>query len=282
MRPMPPLPSLQALEAVDRLGSVQRAAEALSITPPAISHRLRALEAHLGAPLVAPQGRGLALTARGRALVGDLRPALAALDAALAPPAAKVSGPLRVAAAPGFASAWLCPRLGAFREAAAEVAITLAVGADRAADVEILFLDAPPDDAAYLAQPDFFPVCAPSLAHAMGGVRRPSALLRAPLLHLFDRRDWLAWARATGAPLEADGADGAVFEDANLLLSAAVSGQGVALGDEITCARYLADGALLRPFSATSKSDRAYYLRLNRETGAALAFADWLRSELGA
>lgn len=280
MRALPPLPSLQALEAIDRLGSVHRAAEALSITPSAVSHRLRALEGHLGAPLVAPQGRGLVLTARGRALVGDLRPALAALEAAMAPPAAQASGPLRIAAAPGFASAWLCPRLGAFGAEAQAIDLTIAVGADGTADVEILFSDAPPQDAALLATPAFFPVAAPALAHEMGGLRRPSALLRAPLLHLYDHRDWIAWARASGAPIDPVAAKGAVFEDANLLLAAAVAGQGLALGDDITCARYLAEGALLRPFSATSTSDRAYYLRVNRETGPALTFAAWLKAEM--
>lgn len=280
MRSLPPLHSLQALEAIDRLGSVQRAAEALSITPSAVSHRLRALEAHLGAPLVAPEGRGLALTARGRTLVGDIRPALAALGEALAPPAARAAGPLRIAAAPGFASAWLCPRLDAFRAEAAEVDLTIAVGPDPGADVEVLFTDAEPPAAAALARPAFFPVCAPALAHEMGGLRRPSALLRAPLLHLYDHRDWSAWARASGAPIAPSSAKGAIFEDANLLLAAAVAGQGLALGDDITCARYLAEGALLRPFSAISESDRAYYLRVNRETGPALTFAAWLKAAL--
>ena len=43
-----------------------------------------------------------------------------------------------------------------------------------------------------------------------------------------------------------------VFEDANLLLAAAVAGQGAALGDRITCARFLEEGALAQPFAATS------------------------------
>ena len=278
MAALPPIQSLQALEAIDRLGSAHRAAETLSITAPAISHRLRALEAMLGAPVVAAQGRGLTLTPRGKALVAEIRPILAALKQAVAPPTAAASGPLRIAAAPGFASAWLCPRLGEFSAVAPDIALSLATASDDETDIEIAF-EAPSsaNEADFLTQPVFFPVCAPALAQSPP---RPGALPQAPLLHLFDRRDWLNWAHQANASLAQD--DEVIFEDANLLLAAAIAGQGVALGDDITCGRYLAEGALIRPHRATSKSGRAYFLKIARETPAALAFANWLRDAIAA
>ena len=285
MKSLPPLPSLQALDAVARLGSAHAAAEALSVTASAITHRLRALEASLGYRVVAPRGRGLTLTPKAEALVRDLSPALATLGAVFETATQdRAEGPLRVSAPPGFASAWLCPRIGRFQADNRGVSLTLASsGAD--ADVEIRFTETGAGEAVYLARPEFFPICAPALAHAAGGLRRPSDLSDLPLLHLFDRSDWSGWIEAAGAPKALTGAAPArdvVFEDANLLLSAALAGQGVALGDAITCARYLEEGALIRPFAPTSRSKRAYFLDLRRETGAARAFADWLRRELNA
>lgn len=285
MKSLPPLPSLQALDAVARLGSAHAAAEALSVTASAITHRLRALEASLGYKVVAPRGRGLTLTPKAEALVRDLSPALATLGAVFETAARdRAEGPLRVSAPPGFASAWLCPRIGRFQADHRGVALTLSSG-EADADVEIRFSETGAETATHLARPEFFPVCAPALAHAAGGLRRLSALSDLSLLHLFDRDDWKEWMEAAGAPKApafTEPTKDVVFEDANLLLSATLAGQGVALGDTITCARYLAEGALVRPFAQTSQSARAYFLNLRRETGAARAFVDWLRRELSA
>lgn len=64
-------------------GSVTAAAKALYVTQPAISAALRRLRDAIGADLFAREGRGLALTARGRQLAARARPHLEALlDAA--------------------------------------------------------------------------------------------------------------------------------------------------------------------------------------------------------
>ena len=58
-------------------GNVTRAAERLSITQPALSRQLRALEADLGVVLFEKAGRGIALTDAGRELVPEFRDLLA-------------------------------------------------------------------------------------------------------------------------------------------------------------------------------------------------------------
>ncbi|HTQ03814.1 MAG TPA: LysR family transcriptional regulator [Polyangiaceae bacterium] len=68
---------------VAETGSVTLAASRLYLTQPAVSAALRRLTRALGAPLFTRAGRGLALTARGRKLFGEVRPHLhALLDAA--------------------------------------------------------------------------------------------------------------------------------------------------------------------------------------------------------
>ena len=46
-RKLPPFPALRAFEAAARLGSFKQAAEELCVTPSAISHQVRTLEAWL-------------------------------------------------------------------------------------------------------------------------------------------------------------------------------------------------------------------------------------------
>jgi LysR family transcriptional activator of mexEF-oprN operon len=78
---------LRVFVAVADAGSVTDAAARLYLTQPAVSAALKRLTSAVGAPLFARQGRGIVLTERGRRLLADVRPHLAALlDAALAPP----------------------------------------------------------------------------------------------------------------------------------------------------------------------------------------------------
>ncbi len=69
----------------------------------------------------------------------------------------------------------------------------------------------------------------------------------------------------------------------NLVVAAASAGQGVALGDELTCGQALKAGRLVRPFDLAIRSAEAYYLVTEHHRGgnpAMLAFSDWLKSRL--
>ncbi|MBS0481413.1 MAG: LysR family transcriptional regulator [Proteobacteria bacterium] len=59
---------MQTVEAVVRLGSFKRAADELLITPSAVSHRVRSLEALAGQPLFIREGQGLRPTEEAVAL----------------------------------------------------------------------------------------------------------------------------------------------------------------------------------------------------------------------
>ncbi len=77
------LSNLEALHAVATHGTVTRAAVALRLSQPAVSKRLAALADEVGEPVVERAGRGVRLTATGRALVQRTAPLLAELKAAL-------------------------------------------------------------------------------------------------------------------------------------------------------------------------------------------------------
>ena len=61
---------LRVLQAVATGGSVAAAAQALHLTPPAVSQQLRALERETGSGLIDRSGRQVTLTAAGRLLAG--------------------------------------------------------------------------------------------------------------------------------------------------------------------------------------------------------------------
>ncbi|MHA1601137.1 MAG: LysR family transcriptional regulator, partial [Alphaproteobacteria bacterium] len=61
-RRLPPLNALRAFEAAGRHLSFRKAAEELNVTPAAISHQVKALEAFYGAPLFRRLTRALLLT----------------------------------------------------------------------------------------------------------------------------------------------------------------------------------------------------------------------------
>jgi DNA-binding transcriptional LysR family regulator len=71
---------LQSFLRVAEEGSITRAAEALCLTQPAVTQHVRALERELGALLFERLGRGVRLTAAGRALRRYARRSLALLD----------------------------------------------------------------------------------------------------------------------------------------------------------------------------------------------------------
>ena len=78
------LESLKIFVAAAESGSINRAAEACFITPPAAMKRLNALEDELGVKLLARSGRGVALTRAGESYLSDAVAILKAAEEATA------------------------------------------------------------------------------------------------------------------------------------------------------------------------------------------------------
>jgi DNA-binding transcriptional LysR family regulator len=76
------LERLEIFIQVVELGSMRAAARAVHLTQPAVSRNIKLLEQQLGAKLFRRQGRGLALTAAGRALVPHAKNLLEMADGA--------------------------------------------------------------------------------------------------------------------------------------------------------------------------------------------------------
>lgn len=111
------LNDLFAFAAVARERSFTRAAAALGISPSALSHAMRGLEARLGVRLLARTTRSVAPTEAGQRLLQSLAPALAGIEDGLAALDAwrdQPRGALRITTFTYAAQRVLAPKLPAF------------------------------------------------------------------------------------------------------------------------------------------------------------------------
>lgn len=78
------LDQVRSVLAVVDYGGYHRAAEALHLSQPAVSKHVRRIEQQLGGPLFDRRGRGVEVSARGEAVVAELRRVIEVHDEALA------------------------------------------------------------------------------------------------------------------------------------------------------------------------------------------------------
>lgn len=281
MNDLPPLHTLPAFEAAARLGTFLAAAEALHLTPSAISHRIKQLEEHLGQPLFERRHRAVVLTAAGRRYLAVVREALLRLDEASAVLRAPRRERLRISAAPALGSKWLVARVAEYQQGHPDLEFTLGTATglgpllNGEADIGLRYGEEewPGLLAWKLFEERVFPVCSPTLAANLqtptdlDGVR----LLRHPLL------SWSRWFAAAGLR-RPEPASGPTYEDALLMLEAAVAGHGVALMAATLAQPYLDEGRLVRPF-AEDCPDRSFYIVAPpavQEKPAIMDFIRWL------
>jgi len=94
-----------------RLGSFKAAATELSVTPTAVSHRIRALEEALGCALFHRQVRAITLTPEGEQLQAGVSRGLQEIAACVDRIRHPVRQTVTVSMTPEFAAQWLVPRL---------------------------------------------------------------------------------------------------------------------------------------------------------------------------
>ncbi|MFB6449084.1 LysR substrate-binding domain-containing protein [Bradyrhizobium tunisiense] len=285
------LPSLEAMrvfEVAGRHRSYSRAADELHITHGAVSQRIRQLEHHLGITLFERAGHRMELTASGRRLHSRVTRSLAELTAAVA--ALSSAGPgaeVTVSMLPVMAARWLLPRLPSFNESYPHIQIN--VRSDRhlanfksdRVDIALRLGGGSWKGlhAIRLMDEEVFPVCSPRYNEGRL-TRDPQAFLRERLL-VDPNVPWSAWFGSLGLQVDRK-IIGNSFWDANLLLEAAIAGQGLALARRSAVRADLLAGRLVR------LSDHSYRLPLSHflvyppslsANAAAMVFRDWMLAE---
>ena len=125
-----PLSALRTFEAAARTGSFRSAAADLGLTPSAISHAIRGLEASLAAALFLREGRAIRLTAEGETLLRHVERGFGELRLGIASISARGPQLLRLHTAPSFAAQWLVPRLRRLLQESGGLEVRVAAGTD--------------------------------------------------------------------------------------------------------------------------------------------------------
>ncbi|KQW72367.1 transcriptional regulator GcvA [Ensifer sp. Root127] len=287
---LPPLQALRAFEAVGRLLSFRRAGEELLITQSAVSHHIKQLENMLGVRLFIRRAKSIELTPEGAAYLGRTMDAFRIIaDATTAMRRQAERQRVRVSVLPSFAANWLVSRLAGFMskhpkiEVELEPTLRLTDFASDDVDLAIRFGIGRWEGvkAEWLMNEKLSPVASPTLFGDGSRFVEPADLLRHTLLGSWNPVDWELWLGETGVDIRS--ARVLQLTDYNIVLQAALNGQGVAIGRMHMVRDHLAAGRLIQAFPQTVRSERVSYwlvMPQNRRLSAgAAAFAAWLKEE---
>src|SRR5450755_2388082 len=117
-----PLGALRVFEAVASALNFSAAAEALNVTPAAVSQQIKVLEQYIQVPLFRRSGRRVEITEEGLELLPAVRSGLEKLESALQQMKHhRRAGPLQISLLSSFLQIWLLPRIRSFRRKYPEV-----------------------------------------------------------------------------------------------------------------------------------------------------------------
>lgn len=292
-----PLNALRAYALVHAHGGVRAAARELGIGHSSVSRHLAELEAWLGVPISEPAAgrRGWIPTRQGEALgkavlaaMQDIESAADAIRESRSPFA------LTLSTTPSFAALWLLPRLPDLERAHPRIELSVLVNqrldvlSENSIDLAVRMgrgpwprLECQPlmDDALY-------PVMSPAFWEEHQRPSQPDRLVGLRLLH--DRDPWAGWDlwRKQFGPDSLNLQSGPRLVSSDLLLRAAMQGQGVALARHQLVTEQIKSGSLIRPFGTREVviPDAYWIVRPQSRHPPRLAVttvAGWLRQQVG-
>jgi LysR family transcriptional regulator, glycine cleavage system transcriptional activator len=291
MRRLPPLSAVEAFVHVARLGSVKAAAEELSLSSPALTRRIQALERFVGHPLFERRHQAVTLNPDGERLLSEV---VAPLDA-LALAMERGSGNsemmrLRLAVPSLFASQRLMPNLPTLRAQYPDLHIDIDTGANRIARLDdgldaAIAITTEVDSNLYSRRIDSNCVIAIGSREIQQGhqaITNPAQLAGATIfLHRDMPETFSYWREAIGMPdLQPAAIDH--FDSGQLILDAAAQGLGVAFMLESHLAGS-SDDRLVRLFDHKVESPYSYWFACRRSSLSrrpVRIFHDWLFESL--
>lgn len=270
---LPPLNACRAVEAAVRLGSFAAAAAELNMTPTAVSHHVKVLEAWAGRSLFVRRKNSVLPTAAMALFAPAITEALERIaDAAHDVKADSSPRLLSISVLPDFAMRWLIPRLPRFAERHRNVELRLTTSyrlfdlTDENLDVAIRSLN--PDSfqethaqlrVEPLMCPDLVPIVSPKLLPR--GRPPDEAWIRENTLILMlsgidDWRRWLSSAGFNGI----NALKGPKFDSYALTTEAAAQGWGIALGRIGFIEAEISKGRLATPLPLKLPGQRTWFL----------------------
>jgi LysR family glycine cleavage system transcriptional activator len=245
-----PLGALRVFEAVAAHLNFSEAAEALNVTPAAVSQQIKTLESYIQVPLFRRSGRRVEITDEGLELLPAIRAGLEQLESAIHHiKQYGRAGPLQISLVSSFLQIWLLPRIRSFRRKRPDVELRFhtsreLVDFSRASiHVAIRFGrgNYPNLHCEKLLDDWIVPVGTPELIKQYGMIERGADLSRYPLLE-GDDAPWRIWQK-TGEEVAWQSRPPTIDDSAGLMI-AAEEGLGFALSRWTVVTRSLQKGTL--------------------------------------
>jgi LysR family glycine cleavage system transcriptional activator len=260
-----PLGALRVFEAVATHLNFSLAADALSVTPAAVSQQIKALEGYIQVPLFRRTGRRVEITEEGLELLPAVRAGLEKLESALQQiKQHRRSGPLQISTLSSFLQIWLLPRIRSFRRKCPNIELRFhtsreLVDFSRTTNhIAIRFGhgDYPNLHCEKLLDDWLVPVASPDLIKQYGMIERGAKLAKYPLLESGDE-PWSVWSQTGEEAAWLSRAPS--IDDSAGLLTAAEEGLGYVLARWTLVTRALHKGTLRLAGKGALPYGSAYY-----------------------
>lgn len=262
-----PLTALRTFEVAARRLSFKDAADELCVSATTVSNQIRQLEADWNCKLFIRQTRAVVLTDEGRSLSQVVTRAFDEIRAEVEVHMNPARKSVTLAVGPIFGSRWLVPRLARFREAHPRIDLVLHES-PRITDAAMMTSHLAVDwgtgnwsglNSQKLLDITYSPVVRADVIDAFGGLKEPSDLTRIPLIHQRDKSEWSAWFKLAGVA-DFEPVAETTIRDSNLVLQAALDGQGAALGVFPFVSNDIGSARLVKPFDIDLIPQRSFYL----------------------
>jgi len=279
--------ALICFEAAARHASFKNAAQELNVTPAAVSHQIKALEADLGSALFLRLHRGVALTEKGAYLLIAIQRGLEGIsDAITRMRDRRDAVDVTIRTTTAISALWLTPRISAFWKIHPAVTVSQIVSdvpdRSRRQDISIRY-GLPLDDGHEWHQlfHDRIIAAGTPRFRAEHRITTVDDLAHAPLVHVHNEdNDWTNW-RGWFTELERPEPHGrGLFVNNYMIaLQSALDDVGAVLGWDGLISDMLRDGRLVSLTPQSVPSPVAFYLTIHpRASDQARLFADWLRA----
>lgn len=288
-----PLNNLNTFAAAAEHASFQAAADALFVTPSAVSHQVRNLEKILGYKLFSRVDKGVRLSPLGEKLFADIRIPIRQLhEASRKALRGMADNSLALSVAPVFATGWLLPRLKDFYLRHPEINLSVI------ATTDLVDFNADPFDASIrmgtggwkdtnsvrLFNSEFVAICHPALLQQNHGLFTAAELSHALLIQNSSMPGlWKAWFKS--AKIEAPYSKGnrLQVQSSAQVVEAIQSRDSIGLVDRSFISQDIDSGRLVIASDHVLHGEDGYFLTfpLRTEKLPALQhFEDWLATQL--
>ncbi len=292
---LPPLRLLVVYETVCRLGSMQRAAQALNVTPPAVTQAIRSLEEDIGVTLLDRSAKPAVPTDAGERLAWATRNGLGQIEAAIGDirlTAGISDQQLTICCSLGMATHWLMPRLSGFYARFPDITVNV-----QAPPTDLPLLSPGIDIALRYGRGGWTDgetsklfdeiACPVGLPDVIDAAKRAGPLTDARLIEVRSeaRNQWHTWSDYFQAKaLTRTARANHVFDNYVQAVQAALDGRGVMLGWRSISERLVEDGTLVEWPGGTCDFGSAYYVTCANSSlrkPPAKRFMEWLRADTG-